>query len=276
MLQSLKPIEISLNNIHHEDLHWVNQCYGKAPFQPLAEDIINAVDNKFQCSIKGPDFLPIFPVGTDSLLPIPSHFKAPFLLFTKGSFQDQSSIHLPGTNISGKKRKHFTSKRKSSFENSAFPITTLYCEETLHLKETNLSVCGVMIGNTLYNVDINEFDKMSTALKADEGILKEDFNAFVKCNSKGHTHPYVIDLGNYQNWNGIRIKVVKSNYFDSLPSTEKFYHGHWGCIHEGVERGSERKYPGYMVAFLHADPFMHPFELSWKLAEIFHKTGQQF
>jgi hypothetical protein len=32
-----------------------------------------------------------------------------------------------------------------------------------------------------------------------------------------------------------------------------------------------------MIAFLHADPFMHPLEVSWSLAEIFHtRLGKTF
>ena len=75
MLQRLTPFEVSFQNIGKNDLHWVNQCYGKVPFEPLAKDVVNTIDSKFQCSLKGPDYLPLFLHDTDWKLPIPSHFK---------------------------------------------------------------------------------------------------------------------------------------------------------------------------------------------------------
>jgi hypothetical protein len=240
------------------------------PFEPLAEDIVNDIDNKFQCSLKGPDYLPFFLRGTQSklLLVPPSHFQDPVPLYYKGPFQDLPSIHLQGTNVSGKKRKHLTSKRKSRFENTEVDVTTLYCEKTCHLKDAKSNDCGVMIGHVLYNVNINIFDNISEDLQRNIGVTKKDFYQFVKMNLNSTSHPYVIDMRNHRN--GIRIKVVESTYFDTLPSTAKIYRGPCGRIHQGREKGPKSDFPGIMIAFLHADPFMHPLEVSWSLAEIFH------
>jgi hypothetical protein len=223
MLRRLTTFEISFNDIGINDLHWVNQCYGKVPFEPLTEDNVNDIDNKFQCPLKGLDYLPFFSWSMESklLLVPPSHFKDPVPLYYKGPFQDLPLIHLQGMNVSGKKRKHLMSKRKSRFENTEVDVMTLYCEKTCHMKDRKSNDCGVMIGHVLYNVDINIFDNISKDLQCNIGVTKKDFYQFVKMNLNSTSHPYVIDMRNHQN--GIRIKVVESTYFDSLPSTAKIY-----------------------------------------------------
>jgi hypothetical protein len=148
------------------------------------------------------------------------------------------SIHLHGSHVSGKKRKHLTSKRKSRFENPEVEVTTLYCEENSHVKDTHLTDCGVMIGNVLYNVNINIFDNISKDLQRIIGVTKKDFYQFVKMTLNSTSHPYVIDMRNHQN--GIRIKVVESTYFDTLPSTAKIFPRTMRSNTPGEGKGAEK------------------------------------
>jgi hypothetical protein len=275
VLQSLEPLVVSLEDIKPQDLHWVNQCYGKAPFQSLAKDIVNPNDNKFQCSVDGPDYLPIFNVGTDFKVRIPSHFKTPEPLFSKRLFRDKPSTHLPGG--SRKRKRHsLSSRRKSTFDNPDFSITTLYCEISQHLKEINLTDTGVVIGEEVYNISFTKLDKIKARLESDEGMDSRAFKRFIKkYKSKGPSNPFMINLEDHPN--GIRIKVVPSSYFDSLPLKEEIYHGPCGRIHQGVEKGDKWFYPGLMISFLHVDSSMHPFDVSWELASLTHRRmGKSF
>ena len=100
-------------------------------------------------------------------------------MYYRGPFQDMPLIRLHGSHFSGKKRKRLMSKRKSSFENPEVEVMTLYCRENSHVKDTHLNDCGVMIGNVLYNVDINSFDQISKDLERDIGMTKKEFSHFV-------------------------------------------------------------------------------------------------